>query len=99
MLPVMSSSKRNQLTEKIVVNRIAKKISWMQLAEACARSEVWTTSALLGQQAMGLAKRPQPGSSSISAPKTSPCCSYRRQKVRSAARCQPIRSFTDSTRS
>jgi cyanate lyase len=49
----MSTSLRNQLTEKIVVTRIAKKITWKQLAEACARSEVWTTSALLGQQAMG----------------------------------------------
>ncbi len=44
---------RSHLTEKIVVNRIVKKITWAQLAEACARSEVWTTSALLGQQAMG----------------------------------------------
>jgi len=44
---------RNQLTEKIVVNRIAKKITWKELAEACALGEVWTTSALLGQQAMG----------------------------------------------
>jgi cyanate lyase len=49
----MSRVLRNQLTEKIIVNRIAKKISWQQLAEACRRSEVWTTSALLGQQAMG----------------------------------------------
>jgi cyanate lyase len=49
----MSHSARNQLTEKIVVGRIAKKISWQQLAQACGRSEVWTTSALLGQQAMG----------------------------------------------
>jgi cyanate lyase len=52
----MSSSLRNQLTEKIVVNRITKKLTWKQLAEACARSEVWTTSALLGQQAMGPAE-------------------------------------------
>ena len=47
---------RNQLTEKIVVTRIAKKITWKQLAESCGRSEVWTTSALLGQQAMGPAE-------------------------------------------
>ena len=52
----MTSSMRNQLTEKIVVTRIAKKLTWKQLAEACARSEVWTTSALLGQQAMGPAE-------------------------------------------
>jgi cyanate lyase len=49
----MSSAIRNQLTEKIVVARITKKITWAQLSEACGRSEVWTTSALLGQQAMG----------------------------------------------
>jgi cyanate lyase len=27
-------------------------VTWAALAEACGRSEVWTTSALLGQQAM-----------------------------------------------
>jgi cyanate lyase len=53
ILSGMSSSLRTQLTEKIVVNRIAKKITWKQMAETCGRSEVWTTSALLGQQAMG----------------------------------------------
>jgi len=47
---------RNQLTEKIVVTRIAKKLTWKSLAEACGRSEVWTTSALLGQQAMDAAE-------------------------------------------
>ena len=56
ILRSMSSSLRNQLTEKIVVNRITKKLTWKQLAEACARSEVWATSALLGQQAMGPAE-------------------------------------------
>jgi cyanate lyase len=49
----MSHSARNALTEKIVLTRIAKMLTWKQLAEACGRSEVWTTSALLGQQAMG----------------------------------------------
>ena len=33
--------------------KVAKKLTWRALAEACGRSEVWTTSALLGQQAMG----------------------------------------------
>src|SRR5450432_1126156 len=46
-------STRNQLTEKIVVTRLEKKLTWKALSEACGRSEVWTTSALLGQQAMG----------------------------------------------
>jgi cyanate lyase len=45
--------KRAALTEKIVVTRLAKGLTWRLLAEACGRSEVWTTSALLGQQAMG----------------------------------------------
>jgi cyanate lyase len=44
--------KREELTEKIVIHRIAKKVSWQTLAQAVGRSEVWTTSALLGQQAM-----------------------------------------------
>jgi cyanate lyase len=48
-----SMSTRNQLTEKIVVTRLEKKLTWKALSEACGRSEVWTTSALLGQQAMG----------------------------------------------
>ena len=43
---------RNELVEKIVVTRLAKGLKWHALAEACGRSEVWTTSALLGQQAM-----------------------------------------------
>ena len=43
---------RVELTEKIVVTKLAKKISWKELAEGIGRSEVWATSALLGQQAM-----------------------------------------------
>jgi cyanate lyase len=43
---------RNELVEKIVVTRLAKGLKWHTLAEACGRSEVWTTSALLGQQGM-----------------------------------------------
>jgi cyanate lyase len=43
---------RTELIEKIVVARLAKGLTWRALAEACGRSEVWTTSALLGQQAM-----------------------------------------------
>jgi cyanate lyase len=44
--------RREQLTEKIVVSRLGKRLSWKALAEAAGKSEVWTTSALLGQQAM-----------------------------------------------
>ncbi len=43
---------RLELTEKIVLARLAAKVTWKQLAEAVGRSEVWTTSALLGQQTM-----------------------------------------------
>jgi cyanate lyase len=45
--------RREELTEKIVTTRLAKALSWKALAEAARRSEIWTTSALLGQQAMG----------------------------------------------
>jgi cyanate lyase len=48
----MTTTIRDRLIEKIVVKRLAKKLTWKALAEACGRSEVWTTSALLGQQAM-----------------------------------------------
>ena len=51
----MTTTIRNALTEKIIVTRLAKNLTWAALAEACGRSEVWTTSALLGQQAMDAA--------------------------------------------
>jgi cyanate lyase len=41
---------RNELTEKIVAARIAKGLTWQELADAIGRPVVWTTSALLGQQ-------------------------------------------------
>jgi cyanate lyase len=43
---------RLAVTEKIVATKIAKNLTWKGLAEAVGRSEVWTTSALLGQQSM-----------------------------------------------
>ncbi|HVX94811.1 MAG TPA: cyanase [Polyangia bacterium] len=43
---------RLALTEKIVQAKLTKKISWKELAEGIGRSEIWTTSALLGQQTM-----------------------------------------------
>jgi len=43
---------RTDVTETVVAAKLAKKLTWKALAEACGRSEVWTTSALLGQQAM-----------------------------------------------
>lgn len=40
---------RNEITEQIVVARLAKGLSWQELAEAIDRPLLWTTSALLGQ--------------------------------------------------
>ena len=44
---------RAEVVQKVIAAKLAKKLTWKALAEACGRSEVWTTSALLGQQAMG----------------------------------------------
>lgn len=40
---------RNEVTEQIVVARLARGLTWQKLAEAIGRPVVWTTSALLGQ--------------------------------------------------
>jgi cyanate lyase len=40
---------RNEITEQIVVGRLAKGLTWQELADAIDRPVVWTTSALLGQ--------------------------------------------------
>ena len=40
---------RNEITEQIVVARLARGLTWQELAEAIDRPVVWTTSALLGQ--------------------------------------------------
>src|SRR5437899_654675 len=40
---------RNDITEQIVVARLAKGLSWQELADAVDRPVVWTTAALLGQ--------------------------------------------------
>lgn len=44
--------KREEVTERVVMAKATKGLSWRSLAQAAGRSEVWTTSALLGQQAM-----------------------------------------------
>ncbi|HEY1840348.1 MAG TPA: cyanate hydratase, partial [Mycobacterium sp.] len=41
---------RNEITEQIVLARLAKGLTWQELADAIDRPVVWTTSALLGQQ-------------------------------------------------
>ena len=40
---------RHEITEQIVTARLAKGLTWQQLADAIGRPVVWTTSALLGQ--------------------------------------------------
>jgi cyanate lyase len=40
---------RNEITEQIVVARLAKGLTWQELADAVGRPVVWTTAALLGQ--------------------------------------------------
>jgi cyanate lyase len=41
--------KREDITEKIVIARLQKGVSWQQLADAIDKPVVWTTAALLGQ--------------------------------------------------
>lgn len=46
---MLNGMTREQLTEQIVVARLAKGLTWQQLADAIGRPVVWTTAALLGQ--------------------------------------------------
>ncbi|WP_375484436.1 cyanase [uncultured Mycobacterium sp.] len=40
---------RNEITEKIVLARVQKGLTWQELADAIKKPVTWTTSALLGQ--------------------------------------------------
>jgi cyanate lyase len=40
---------RNEITEQVVTARLAKGLTWQELADAVDRPVVWTTAALLGQ--------------------------------------------------
>jgi cyanate lyase len=40
---------RDEITEQIVVARLARGLTWQELADAVDRPAMWTTSALLGQ--------------------------------------------------
>jgi cyanate lyase len=40
---------RDELTQQIVAARLAKGLTWQQLADAIGKPVVWTTAALLGQ--------------------------------------------------
>jgi cyanate lyase len=46
---MLVSMTRNEITERIVVARLAKGLTWQELADAIDRPVVWTTAALLGQ--------------------------------------------------
>jgi cyanate lyase len=41
--------KREEITEQIVLARLAKGLTWQELADAIDKPVVWTTAALLGQ--------------------------------------------------
>ena len=43
---------RNEVTELIILKKVAKKLTWPQLAEAIGMSKEWTTAALLGQMTL-----------------------------------------------
>jgi cyanate lyase len=43
---------RHELTEKIVLAKLKKNVTWKQLAQAVGKSPAWTTAALLGQMSM-----------------------------------------------
>jgi cyanate lyase len=46
---MMGRMTRDEITQQIIAARLAKGLSWRQLADAIGRPVVWTTSALLGQ--------------------------------------------------
>jgi cyanate lyase len=46
---MLVSMTRNEITEQIVVARLAKGLTWQALADAVGRPVVWTTAGLLGQ--------------------------------------------------
>jgi len=43
---------RNEVTELVITQKIAKQLTWPQLAEAIGMSKEWTTAALLGQMTL-----------------------------------------------
>src|ERR1700761_277839 len=46
---MLVSMTRNDITEKIVVARLSKGLTWQELADAIDKPVVWTTAGLLGQ--------------------------------------------------
>lgn len=47
---------RNAVTEKIVAAKVAKKISWADVAKKVGQSKEWTTAACLGQMTLTAAQ-------------------------------------------
>jgi len=47
---MLEGMNRDQITEQVVLARLAKGLTWQELADAIKKPVVWTTSALLGQQ-------------------------------------------------
>lgn len=43
---------RNEVTELVITQKLAKQLSWPQLAEVVGKSKEWTTAALLGQMTL-----------------------------------------------
>ena len=43
---------RNEVTELVITQKLAKQLAWPQLAEAIGQSKEWTTAALLGQMTL-----------------------------------------------
>jgi len=43
---------RNEVTELVITQKLAKQLTWPQLAEAVGKSKEWTTAALLGQMTL-----------------------------------------------
>lgn len=46
---MLKGMNRDEITEQIIAARLAKGLSWQELADAVHRPVVWTTAALLGQ--------------------------------------------------
>ena len=43
---------RNEVTELVLVQKLRKKLTWSELAQAIGKSKEWTTAALLGQMTL-----------------------------------------------
>ncbi len=45
---------RNEVTQKIISAKVAKKLTWKGIAESIGASKEWTTAAMLGQMTLNL---------------------------------------------